>query len=92
MDQTKARERNHSLKITSGTYNPEQTVDEVGGFIMRNGVTGKEHNITLWASGIEEDGTIEEIMLYMDDPEEIVRMTDEGMSVNGAASDALITP
>lgn len=90
MNQEKAMERNHSVKITSGKQNSKISVDEVGGFVMKNGVTGKEHNVTLWAYGIEEDGSIEDIALYIDDPEEIVRLTAEGMSIDGAASDALI--
>jgi hypothetical protein len=90
MAQEKAWEQNHSLQIRSGKQTEGMSVDELGEFVMKNGISGKEHHVTLWGSGIMEGDSLQSIALYMNEPEEIARLMDEGVSVDGAASDALI--
>lgn len=90
MRQEKAAERNHSLKIQSGTYTEGMAVDELGEFVMKNGLSGKEHHVTLWGSGIMENESLQNIALYLNDPEEITRLMAEDMLLDGAASDALL--
>lgn len=89
MAQEKALERNHSLKIQSVTYTEGMTVDEPDKFVMKNGISGKEHHVTLWGSGIMEGDSLQSIALYMNNPEKITRLMDDGLSIDGAASNAL---
>lgn len=88
MTQENTMEQNHSLKITSSRARENRDIDDVGLLVLKNGVTGKEHGITMWGEGIEEEA-LSNISLYMNEPEEIIRLLGEDMSVDGAASDAL---
>jgi|GEM_PF-5317078 len=88
MTQEKAIERNHSLKITSPRTREGRDIDDVGLLVLKNGVTGKEHGITMWGEGIEE-AALSNISLYTNEPEEIIRLLGEDMLVDGAASDSL---
>ncbi len=84
MTQEKANELNHSLKIMSGDLRGGRDIDDVGKFVMTNGVTGKEHELTMWAYGLASDQALIEIDIYSTSPEELVRMTDEGMDIDEA--------
>ncbi|MGE6370740.1 hypothetical protein ACQKDB_16550 [Planococcus kocurii] len=88
MTQEKAAALNHSLKITSGKEGQDRDIDDVGSLVLKNGVTNKEHAVTMWGEGIE-DGALAYVSLYTNEPEEIIRLTGEDMSLDGAASDAL---
>ena len=84
MTQEKAIERNHSLKITSGDLRGGRDIDDIGKFVMTNGVTGKEHELTMWTYGLATDQELVDIDIYTTSPGELMRMTDEGMDIDDA--------
>lgn len=85
MTQEKAIERSHSLKITSGEMiDGRKDIDDVGKFVMTNSVTGKEHELTMWAYGLASNHELVDVDIYSASPEELIRMTDEGMDIEDA--------
>ena len=85
MTQEKAIERNHSLKITSGEMiDGRKDVDDIGKYVMTNGVTGKNHELTMWAYGLASNHELIDVDIYSTSPEELIRMKNEGMNTDDA--------